>query len=77
MQNYPSLMILEDYLEHRLKTEFDVRGDLSQVRDAIHHMFDEKIKYRCTHCGFNGKTLHWQCPSCKKWDTFKSLLLAE
>jgi lipopolysaccharide biosynthesis regulator YciM len=25
--------------------------------------------YRCSHCGFSGQTHHWQCPSCRHWDT--------
>lgn len=25
--------------------------------------------YRCNHCGFSGHTHHWQCPSCRRWDT--------
>ncbi|MDH5369549.1 MAG: hypothetical protein OEW99_05965, partial [Gammaproteobacteria bacterium] len=27
----------------------------------------------CHVCGFNGKTLHWQCPGCKRWDTVKPI----
>ena len=29
--------------------------------------------YRCFHCGFSGKTLYWQCPSCRKWGTVKPI----
>ncbi|MBK1640641.1 lipopolysaccharide assembly protein LapB [Chromatium okenii] len=25
--------------------------------------------YQCEHCGFQARTLHWQCPSCKRWGT--------
>ncbi len=24
--------------------------------------------YRCISCGFEGRQLHWLCPSCKKWE---------
>ncbi|WP_111496613.1 MULTISPECIES: lipopolysaccharide assembly protein LapB [Marinobacter] len=24
--------------------------------------------YRCTNCGFEGRQLHWLCPSCKRWE---------
>ena len=26
-------------------------------------------RYRCNHCGFSGHAHHWQCPSCRRWDT--------
>ena len=29
--------------------------------------------YACGHCGFTGKALHWQCPSCKDWGTVKPI----
>jgi lipopolysaccharide biosynthesis regulator YciM len=25
--------------------------------------------YECRQCGFTGKSLHWQCPGCKGWNT--------
>jgi len=25
--------------------------------------------YRCENCGFGGHQHHWQCPSCKQWDS--------
>lgn len=25
--------------------------------------------YRCKYCGFSAKTHHWQCPSCRNWDS--------
>jgi lipopolysaccharide biosynthesis regulator YciM len=29
--------------------------------------------YRCNSCGFSGRTLSWQCPSCKSWGTTKPI----
>lgn len=29
--------------------------------------------YKCEICGFSGKTLHWQCPGCKSWNTVKPI----
>jgi lipopolysaccharide assembly protein B len=25
--------------------------------------------YRCSSCGFNGHSWHWQCPTCHRWDS--------
>ena len=27
--------------------------------------------YQCAHCGYSGKKLTWQCPSCRHWETMK------
>ena len=35
-------------------------------------LFERPI-YRCRHCGFPAKSLHWQCPSCKHWTTIKPI----
>jgi len=29
--------------------------------------------YKCEICGFSGKTLHWQCPGCKTWNSVKPI----
>ena len=29
--------------------------------------------YKCRHCGFPAKSLHWQCPGCKQWSTLKPI----
>jgi len=29
--------------------------------------------YRCVNCGFSGQQLHWLCPSCKQWETVRSI----
>ena len=33
----------------------------------------ERPVYKCRHCGFPAKSLHWQCPSCKHWTTIKPI----
>ncbi|MAP13021.1 MAG: lipopolysaccharide assembly protein LapB [Gammaproteobacteria bacterium] len=29
--------------------------------------------YKCKHCGFPARSLHWQCPGCKHWNTVKPI----
>ena len=29
--------------------------------------------YRCVNCGFDGRQLHWLCPSCKQWETVRPI----
>lgn len=49
----------------------DLRGNLGVVRDAAARLDQDRPVYRCTHCGFAARLLHWQCPSCKHWNTVK------
>ena len=44
---------------------------LDSLRPHIRRLLDEKPLYQCAHCGFEAKTLHWQCPSCRSWSTIK------
>jgi lipopolysaccharide biosynthesis regulator YciM len=47
-------------------TENGVRAKLQlALEDALGRM----PAYRCNHCGFEARQLHWQCPSCHQWDT--------
>jgi lipopolysaccharide biosynthesis regulator YciM len=36
-------------------------------------LLENKPVYQCLGCGFYGKMLHWQCPSCKQWNTIKPI----
>jgi len=40
------------------------------LKDIIEKMGAGQKRYRCQHCGFSGRILHWQCPSCKQWGVF-------
>ena len=44
---------------------------LESLRPHIRGLLDQKPAYLCGRCGFVAKTLHWQCPSCRRWSTVK------
>jgi lipopolysaccharide biosynthesis regulator YciM len=44
---------------------------LETLRGHITELLRHRPGYRCTQCGFEAKTLHWQCPSCRSWGTIK------
>ncbi|MBI1732479.1 MAG: lipopolysaccharide assembly protein LapB [Gammaproteobacteria bacterium] len=48
-----------------------VRASLAAVRDAAARLEQGRAVYRCIHCGFAARLLHWQCPSCKHWNSVK------
>ena len=33
----------------------------------------ERPVYKCRHCGFPAKSLHWQCPGCKHWTSIRPI----
>ncbi len=49
------------------------KDDLLILRDLVEKLLANKPIYKCTHCGFSGKSLHWQCPSCKEWNAVKPI----
>lgn len=44
---------------------------LHDVRELSGQLVASATAYRCGHCGFGARAHHWQCPSCKRWDTVK------
>jgi len=68
----PSVCGLEGLIELQLDSASGkAREHLTLLRDLMCELLREQPRYRCEHCGFAGKTLHWQCPSCKHWGTVK------
>jgi len=41
------------------------------VKQLVDRLQQDKPVYICHECGFSGKTLHWQCPACRLWDTVR------
>lgn len=50
-----------------------VRDKLQMLHDITSKFLDNKPIYRCGHCGFGGKHLHWHCPGCKQWGRMKPI----
>lgn len=42
---------------------------LRRIAGALRMLASSNPGYRCENCGFSGKVLHWQCPTCKNWDS--------
>ena len=39
------------------------------VHQVVRHLLAHQSPYQCNHCGFQARSLHWRCPSCKRWGT--------
>ena len=36
-------------------------------------LLEDRPIYRCGHCGFPAKLLHWRCPGCKHWSSVRPI----
>ena len=49
------------------------REKLEALKNVTAQLLVNNPVYKCEICGFHGKTLHWQCPGCKSWNTVKPI----
>ncbi len=55
-------------LERETGTGEGAAGERQRVvHEVVRHLLSHEPAYRCDHCGFEARGLHWQCPSCKRW----------
>lgn len=50
-----------------------IKGQMLLLKEFTDQLLKNKPVYRCVHCGFSGKNLYWQCPSCRRWNTVKPI----
>lgn len=71
---HPSTEGLRTLIDLRLAAEQPARaGDLELLLRIGRQVTDLGPRYRCDNCGFVGRTLHWSCPGCKRWNTVKPI----
>ena len=74
LAKYPSLRGLSRLIALQMgNTEGQIRDNLSLLARLVERLLAERPTYRCSHCGFAGRQLHWFCPGCKHWGTVKSI----
>lgn len=49
------------------------RESLMSLRGLTQQLELSKPIYRCGHCGFAGRKLAWQCPSCRRWGSIRPI----
>jgi lipopolysaccharide biosynthesis regulator YciM len=53
--------------------EGPARDNLGLLQVLVNRLVADRHAYRCSHCGFAGKQLHWFCLGCKCWGTMKTI----
>jgi len=51
------------------QTRSALSGPLDSLRQSLGQIIEREPTYHCGQCGFSGRYLHWQCPSCRQWNT--------
>jgi len=54
---------------HLEQASGESRKDLAILKGIIEKIVEGRRRYLCHQCGFAGQSLHWQCPSCHRWNT--------
>lgn len=71
---HPSIRGLNRLIYWHLESaQGKVRAKLQMLYDITSKFLHNKPIYRCGHCGYSGKLLHWFCPSCKHWGRIKPI----
>lgn len=74
IQQQPSLHGLRYLIDlHSGQVGSRGRENLLILRGVVEGLLQDKHQYRCQACGFSGRRLHWQCPTCHGWSTIRPI----
>ena len=72
LRSAPSAPGLKRLIELKLEHEDgEQRRELADLFEVGSPMLEVDMRYRCRHCGFEGRSLHWRCPSCQHWNAMR------
>jgi len=74
LKKRPSVKGLDRLISLQMsRAEGDEKDNLGILQAFTQKLIKDKPIYRCTECGFDGKTLHWKCPTCKTWGAVRPI----
>jgi len=78
LREKPSILGMHRLIELILQRaeSTNVSEDLKTLKRISALLLEDSPKYQCKNCGFGGKTMHWQCPTCKSWSTVKPIQIS-
>jgi lipopolysaccharide assembly protein B len=75
LRNQPNVHGLHRLLSLNLEEAAGTaKDDLVLLQNIIEELRQQHQGYACQECGFKGKSLHWLCPSCNRWNTVQPVL---
>jgi lipopolysaccharide biosynthesis regulator YciM len=70
LRKHPNVHGLHELIElHLEEAEGAAREDLVLLHLIIAELRQQHLGYVCSKCGFKGRSLHWLCPGCNRWNT--------
>jgi len=74
LKKRPTVRGVDRLIEYALiPAQGKAKDDLMTIKDLTGKLLEDRTIYKCNHCGYDVKTLHWQCPGCKNWNTVKPI----
>lgn len=74
LKHHPSIRGLHQLIDwHLISAEGKTREKLHVLQEVTDRLVADKPVYRCNHCGFSSKQLHWKCPGCHQWERIKPI----
>ena len=74
LRKQPALAGIDKMIQYvASRSTGEVRAGLMVIKDLVGTLLEDKIAYKCEHCGFDAKLLHWQCLSCRNWNSMKPI----
>lgn len=78
LAEHPSLKVMDKVIEWKIQDNpAAASSDLVQIHQIIGLRLENRPTYQCRNCGFMSRTLDWQCPTCKRWNSVKPLQATE
>jgi len=71
LRKHPSVRGLATLVELQIRQDAAAAAPFLSLRGLLNELIQTQSVYRCGHCGFAARTRHWQCPSCKRWESIK------
>ena len=72
LKKRPTVRGVDHLIQYVLaQAEGTSRDSLISIKELTAKLLRKRSAYKCFQCGFDAKTLHWYCPSCKNWNTTK------
>ena len=74
LKHRPTVRGIDRLIDYSLvQAEGETRDNLLLLKELTASLIEQKSSYACGNCGFKGRSLHWQCPSCKTWNSVKPI----
>lgn len=74
LKTRPTIRGIDRLIEYSLvSAQGESKQNLELLKETTTRLIEDKLNYKCGNCGFTGRVLHWQCPSCKSWNTVKPI----